>query len=149
MVPEPGHGAVVHRCHPVIGFVVSQTPLVVFQTVGFRDEARDPRDLHGAPHASHLGLGRVRVQLWPAVDAVTRVQCPVTVHGSERETHRDKEHVPCNVHQRIHISHTHTHTCIGRPCGPRGSGWRRFQRAVRRGSRRKPPAVRNDNSVGR
>lgn len=80
-VCQPGHCAVMHGWpHAVIAVIISQAPLIILQAVGLWDKALQARDLQSTAHTSYLGLGRIWVQLWPAVCAVGRVQSPVAIH---------------------------------------------------------------------
>lgn len=83
---QPGHCAVMHgRPHAVIGFIISQAPLIILQAVGLWDKALHARDLQSTAHTPYLGLGRVRVQLRPAVCAVGGVKRPVAIHGPKEK----------------------------------------------------------------
>ncbi len=83
---QPGHCAVMHgRSHAIIRFVVSQAPLIILQAVWLWYKALHARDLHSTAHTSYLGLGCVRVQLWPAVGAIGRVQRAIGIHGPKEK----------------------------------------------------------------
>ncbi len=83
---QPGHCAIMHGwSHAIIRFVVSQASLIILQAVWLWYKSLHARDLHSTAHTSYLGLGCVRVQLWPAVVAIGRVQRAIGIHGPKEK----------------------------------------------------------------